>query len=202
MRPRSGEVATAAGALGAGGGGDGRDVAAFDGDGDRVGGRGGARGDGQTGGSADGGQGFAPETEGVDADEMVIGEFGGGVTQDGEGEFVGGHAESVIGDLDTVDAAAGNGDRDAGRAGVERVFNEFAGRRGRTFDDFAGGDAVDGAFGEQADAAGCCGGAHAPPSSRKRAMRAVVEGSCWPAADWVRLGRMPLARILPSSTPH
>ena len=52
---------------------------------------------------------------------------------DGERELLGAHAEAVIGDLDAVDPAGLDGYRDAGRPGIERVFNEFTGGGGGAF---------------------------------------------------------------------
>jgi hypothetical protein len=107
-----------------------------------------ARGYLQTGGGADGGDGLAAEAQGGDADEVVVGQLGGGVALDAEGEFLGGHADAVVDDFETVDAAVVEADDDAGGAGVERVFDKFLGGRGGSFDDLAGGYAVDGGFSE------------------------------------------------------
>jgi hypothetical protein len=70
------------------------------------------------------------------------------VALDAEREFPRGHADAVVGDFQAVDAAAVEADSDAGGAGVERVFDKFLGGRGGSFDDLAGGYAVDGGFGE------------------------------------------------------
>ncbi len=61
------------------------------------------------------------------------------------------HAGAVVGHLDAVDAAAVERDGDAGGAGVERVLDQFLHRGGGAFDHLAGGDAVDGVGGEDAD---------------------------------------------------
>ncbi len=66
-------------------------------------------------------------------------------------QFLGGHAASIIGDVDTVDAAAVECHADAARACIERVLHQFFHRRGRPLDHLAGGDAVDDQLGQQPD---------------------------------------------------
>jgi hypothetical protein len=73
------------------------------------------------------------------------------VAQHAQAEFFGRHADAVVGDLQPVDAAAVQADGDAGGAGVEGVFDKFLGGRGGALDDLAGGDPIDGGFGEKAD---------------------------------------------------
>ena len=46
-----------------------------------------------------------------------------------------------------IGAAAGGRDDDAGGARIHRILHQLLDRGGRTLDDFAGGDAVDRAFG-------------------------------------------------------
>ena len=55
------------------------------------------------------GQRLAAEAQGGDADEVVVGELRGGVPLHGKRQFLGAHAASVVGHLDAVDAAAGDG---------------------------------------------------------------------------------------------
>ncbi len=61
------------------------------------------------------------------------------------------HAGAVVADAQQRLAAAGRGDLDAGRTGVERILDQFLGSARRPFDDFAGGDLVDEGFGELSD---------------------------------------------------
>jgi hypothetical protein len=71
---------------------------------------------------------------------------------DAEREFLSGHANPVVDDFETVDAAVVEADDDSGCAGVEGVFNQFLDGCGGPLDDLAGGDSIDGGFREQADA--------------------------------------------------
>ena len=107
----------------------------------------------EAGSGADAGEGLAAKAESGDLDKLVVSELAGGVALDGKRQFVSIHAHAVIGYFDTVDAAAGDGDGDAGGTGVQRVFDKLTGGGSGAFDDLAGGDAVDGAFGEKPDTA-------------------------------------------------
>ena len=69
-----------------------------------------------------------------------------------EGEFLGRHADAVVGDLDAVDPAAIQRHDDPRAAGIERVLHQFLHRGGRPLDHLTGGNAVDRGFGEQANA--------------------------------------------------
>ena len=68
------------------------------------------------------------------------------MAQHAQPQFLGGHAGAIVGDLDPVDPAPRQHDRDAMRPRVDGVFHEFLDRRGRTLDHLAGGDAIDGGF--------------------------------------------------------
>ena len=65
-----------------------------------------------------------------------------------------GHAAAVVGDADPAPAAAIGEDVDPARAGVDRILHQFLDHARRTFDHFAGGDAVDDLFGQLADGHG------------------------------------------------
>ncbi len=140
-----------AGAGRAGGGGDVGELAALDADFRGVGGVAGARDDVQAGGGADGGQRLAAEAECRDAHQIVVGELRCGVAQHREGQAVGVHADAVVGHLDAVDAAAVERHGDARGAGVERVLHQLLHGGGGALDHLAGGDAVDGVLGENAN---------------------------------------------------
>ena len=63
---------------------------------------------------------------------------------DGQRQFVGGQALTVVGHQDTGQAAAVGLHLDAGRPGVEGVFHQLLDRARRAFHHLAGGDAIDG----------------------------------------------------------
>jgi hypothetical protein len=104
---------------------------------------------------ADRGQGLAAEAERGDLHQVVAVKLGGGMALDRKLEVGAAHAGAVVGDTDQPAAAAVGRDLDAGRAGIERVFDQLLDHAGRAFDHLAGGDAVDGGFGQAAD--GHCG---------------------------------------------
>ena len=54
------------------------------------------------------------------------------------------HAGAVVGDADQAAPAAIGDDLDFGRAGIERILDQFLHHARRPFHHFAGGDAVDG----------------------------------------------------------
>ena len=113
-------------------------------------------GDRQAGDRADGGQGLAPEAQGVDAQQVhvagVVGfQLGCGVALDGQGQFVFRDALAVVGDQDARQAPAVGLDLDIAPARVQGVLDQFLDGAGRPLDHLAGGDAVDGFGGEAAD---------------------------------------------------
>ena len=69
-------------------------------------------------------------------------------------------AAAVIGDRDALDAAFFQPDRNLGRAGIERVFEQFLDHGRRTLDHFAGGNLRDQVIGQRLDRTRCggCGG--------------------------------------------
>ena len=64
------------------------------------------------------------------------------MTLDRQGQFVGRQSRAVVGDRDANEAAAFRLDLDPGRAGVDRVLDQFLQRAGRPLHHLAGGDAV------------------------------------------------------------
>jgi hypothetical protein len=68
------------------------------------------------------------------------GDLAGGVTGQGEREFVARDAAAVVTHPDALDAALLQIDLDIGGAGVEAVFENFLQGRGGAFDHLAGGD--------------------------------------------------------------
>ncbi len=103
---------------------------------------------------ADRRQRLAAEAERADVEQVVVGELRGGVALDREREIVARHAGAVVGDADQAAAAAVGDDLDLGRAGIERVLDQLLDHARRPLDHLAGGDAVDGGFGELADGHG------------------------------------------------
>ncbi len=73
---------------------------------------------------------------------------------DREREIGARHALAVVGDADEPPPAAVGQHLDAGRAGVERVLDQFLDHARRALDHLARGDAVDDAFGKLADGHG------------------------------------------------
>ncbi len=78
---------------------------------------------------------------------VALRQFRGRMAFDGETQFVRRHAAAVILDQDQIGAAAGGGDIDAGSAGIQRVLHQLLHHRGGPLHHFAGGNAVDRAFG-------------------------------------------------------
>ncbi len=103
---------------------------------------------------ADRRQRLAAETERLDVEQVVVGELRGGVALDRQRKVVARHAGAVVGDADQAAAAAVGDDLDLGRAGVERVLDQFLDHARGPLDHLAGGDAVDGGFAELADGHG------------------------------------------------
>ena len=125
-------------------------AAALDVDGPGLLGAGRTAGDGQSADGADGGQGFAPKTQGGDIAQVLVGQLGGGVALDGQGQLVGRHAGAVVGHRDEDLAAFAHHHVDARGAGVEAVLDQFLDRRRGALHHLAGGDAVDHGLGQKA----------------------------------------------------
>ena len=86
---------------------------------------------------------LAAKSERQNGVKIAIGKFRGRVPLDREAEVGFVHAVAVVGHPDEAPPARFDGDLDLGRAGVERVLDEFLDRRSRPLDDLARGDAVD-----------------------------------------------------------
>ena len=69
---------------------------------------------------------------------------------DGQRQFVGREARTVVGDQDAGQPAAVGLHLDGTRTGVQSVFHQFLHGAGGTFDHLAGGDAVHGLWGKAA----------------------------------------------------
>ncbi len=108
------------------------------------------RTDGEPGDRTDRRQCFAAKAERADV-ENVIAELAGAVARDGERQFVGGHAASIVDHPQQRQSAAGRRDLDARRAGVDGILDQFLDHGGRPLHDFAGGDSVDDRFWKLAD---------------------------------------------------
>ena len=109
------------------------------------------RGDDQPRHRADRGQSLAAKAERLNRQQIVAVELGGGVAVDAEIEIGARHAGAVVGDADEAAAAAVGQHVDALGAGVERVLDQFLDHARRALDHLAGGDAIDGGFGQLAD---------------------------------------------------
>src|SRR5262249_56284247 len=103
------------------------------------------------GGGGGGGEGVAGEAERAAVQQIVVGQFGGGVALDRQRQILARHAGAVVADADQPAAAAVGDDLDARCAGVERVLHELFHHARRTLHHLARRDAVDDAFGELAD---------------------------------------------------
>ncbi len=112
------------------------------------------RGDGQPRHRADRGQSLAAEAERVDGQQVVAFQLRGGVAVDAKRQIGARHALAVVGDADQPAAAAVGEHIDAGRAGIERVLDQFLDHARRPLDHFAGSDAIDDRFGQLADGHG------------------------------------------------
>ena len=102
-----------------------------------------AAGDRQAADGADRGQSLTAKTEMFDGEKIVVRKLRGAMTFDRQRQLIAIHSEAVIGDRDEALAAVAQRHLDAGRAGIDRVFDQFFDRRGGAFDDLAGGDAID-----------------------------------------------------------
>ena len=74
---------------------------------------------------------------------MLVGQLRCGVAFQRQRDFIGPHAAAVIGHFDQVQPALREAHGDVGRAGIDRVLDQFLERGGRPFDHFARGDAID-----------------------------------------------------------
>jgi hypothetical protein len=101
-----------------------------------------ARDDAEPADRADRRQRFAAKPEHPDLEQVVIRQFRGAVALDGQRQLVPAHAVAVIGDRDQRLAAFAQRHLDAGRAGIDGIFDEFLDRRRRPLDDLAGGNTV------------------------------------------------------------
>ena len=63
---------------------------------------------------------------------------------DRQPQIVGRHAAAIVFHQQKIGAAIGGGDVDAGGARIHGIFHQFLDRGGGPFDDFTGGDPVDG----------------------------------------------------------
>ncbi len=82
-----------------------------------------------------------------------VGELAGGVTLEGQHGVVAQHAPAVVGDADHAPAAARGFHANHGRAGIERILDEFLHHRSGAFHHLAGGDLVSDLIGKNANAA-------------------------------------------------
>ncbi len=97
---------------------------------------------------------FAAESERGDRQQIFhVGKFAGGVALEGQQRVVAHHAHAVVGEADQAAAAGFDIQAEFGRAGVERVFEQFLDDAGRALDHFSGGDFIGDVVGENADAA-------------------------------------------------
>ncbi|MCW0466650.1 hypothetical protein NB705_003723 [Xanthomonas sacchari] len=112
-----------------------------------------ARGQGEAADRGDRRQRFAAKPERAHRFQVVQrGDLAGRVPRDGQRQFLGRDAATVVADADQAHAAFFQIDVDAVRTGVQRVLHQFLDDRGRTLDHFAGGDLVDQDLGQLTDA--------------------------------------------------
>ena len=113
-------------------------------------------------------QSLAPKAERRDGDEVAcLVDLAGGVAQESQVGFVGGHAGSVVDDPDQLFARAFHLDADAGGACVDRVLDELLDDGRRPFDHFSRCDLVAHVFAEDANRRAS---SRSPPSPRRRAV--------------------------------
>ncbi len=105
----------------------------------------------QSSDTGDRGQGLAPEAERRYQFDRFVGQFRSRVAFERERHFLRFHPAAVVGHFDPGEPAFGNAHIDPGRPRVDRIFDQFLERRGRPFDHFAGGNAVDERLGQAAD---------------------------------------------------
>ena len=95
--------------------------------------------------AGDGGQRLAAEAQRVDVGQVFGGrDLAGGMADEGVFDGVRFDAGAVVGDLQLLDAAAADRERDLRRPGVDGVFEQFFRHRGRPLDNFARGDELGG----------------------------------------------------------
>ena len=95
--------------------------------------------------AGNGGQRLAPKAQRVDAGQVVGGgDLAGGVADKGFVDVLGLDAGAVVHNLQLLDAAAADGQRDLGGAGVDGVFQQLLRHRGGALDHLAGGDQLGG----------------------------------------------------------
>ena len=94
---------------------------------------------------------LAPEAEGRDQLDMIVGQFGGGVAFQRQCHFCRAHPAAVVGHFDPAEPTLGQAHSDAARVRIDRVFDQFLERRRRPFDHFARGNAVDQVLGQAAN---------------------------------------------------
>ncbi len=87
----------------------------------------------------------------MDRQQIIVGQFRGGVPLDRQFEIGRRHAAPVIDHADQRLPALGQCDLDAGGAGIDGVLDQLLDGGGGTFDHFAGGDLVDEIGGEEAN---------------------------------------------------
>ena len=100
--------------------------------------------------AGDRGQRLAAETERRDGLDRFVRQLRGRMAFERERHVGRAHAAPVVGDLDPRQPAVAQNDRDATRARIDRVFDQFLQRAGGSFHHFTGGDAVDQMFGQAA----------------------------------------------------
>ena len=106
--------------------------------------------DGKSAHRADRWQSLAAEAERADVEEIVVGQFRGGVALDRQREVGARHAGAVVAHADQSAAAAVGDDLDARCPGIERVLEELLDHARRPLHHLARRDAVDDRFGELA----------------------------------------------------
>ena len=91
----------------------------------------------------DGSQSFAPEAQGADGLQVVLGaQLAGGVAEEGGGGLVGGNAAAVVGDPDQGHAPVLDLHRQLVRSGVDGVLHQLLHHGGGALDHFTGCDQV------------------------------------------------------------
>ena len=84
---------------------------------------------------------------------LDVAQFAGGVAFEGQQRVVAQHAAAIVHDADQPAAAGFDFHPQIGRAGIQRVFEQFLDDRCRPFHHFARGDLVGDLVGKNADAA-------------------------------------------------
>ena len=106
---------------------------------------------GQPGDAGNGRQCLAAEAECRDLLDGIVRQFRGRMAFKCECHIGCGHAATVVGDFDPSEAAVDDRDRDPCCTGIDCILNKFFQRRGRSLDNFAGGNAIHQVFGQAAD---------------------------------------------------